>query len=288
MIKCEICGNEYENKNGFGKHLFLTHNIHTKEYYDKYLRKPDEGICPICGKETTFRGDWKYLKFCSYKCAHKNISWDYEKYGVSRSEFYSKIANDLREKTKLRYNIKSYNRIIKILPKNYLKLINHTNYEVFNCKCLICSKNIILSRYRIFYNTRNNLPLCYECNPKNPRLEDELFEYIKEIYKDETIIHDRNILKPKELDLYLPKLKIAFEFDGTYWHADPRFFNENDIIEITKRTAKEIWDADLNKIKLAENVGIKLYRIKEYDWLNNNEQIKNFIRSKINENSNNC
>lgn len=48
-------------------------------------------------------------------------------------------------------------------------------------------------------------------------------------------------------------------------HADPRFFNENDINEITKQTAKEIWDADLNKIKLAEYVGIKLYRIKEYD-----------------------
>lgn len=90
------------------------------------------------------------------------------------------------------------------------------------------------------------------------------------------------------LDIYLPKLKFAFEFDGTYWHADPRFFNENDINEITKQTAKEIWDADLNKIKLAEYVGIKLYRIKEYDWLEDNKNIKDFIRRKINENSNNC
>lgn len=45
---------------------------------------------------------------------------------------------------------------------------------------------------------------------------------------------------------------------------------------------------DLNKIKLAENVGIKLYRIKEYDWLEDNKNIKDFIRRKINESSNNC
>lgn len=84
--------------------------------------------CEICGKETTFSGDWKYLKFCSYKCAHKNVSWD-------------------------------LNRL--------------------------------------------NSHFCEKCYPYKPKLEDELFDYIKEIYKDETIIHDRNILKPKELDIYI-------------------------------------------------------------------------------------
>lgn len=288
MIKCEICGNDYENKNGFGKHLFLTHNIHTKEYYDKYLRKPGEGVCPVCGKETSFRAEWRYLKYCSYKCAHKNESWNLNKFHKTRSEFYKEHYELNKQKCIENKNKSTEKEAIEILNKNQITVDKIENLHNFYCQCNVCNTKFVIHKSKIFYLNRLNSKFCEVCFPYKPKLEDELFNYVKEIYKDETILHDRNIIKPKELDIYLPKLKLAFEFDGTYWHADPRFFNENDIIEITKRTAKEIWETDLNKIKLAENVGIKLYRIKEYDWLNNNEQIKNFIRSKINENSNNC
>lgn len=288
MIKCEICNKEYNNLNGFGKHLRLTHNLSNKDYYDTYLRKPGEGVCPNCGKETQFRNNWVYLKFCSHKCSAQSNVWNVQKFGVTRSEFYSKIADDIKEDTKNRYDLKSYNRIVEILPKNNLELISHNNYETFNCKCLVCNKQITLSRYRIFYNNRNNLPLCYECHPRNPLKEEELFEYINEIYKGEISLHNHKILNGKELDVYLPELKLAFEFDGTYWHADPRFFKPDDVIQQKNLMAHEIWEYDKQKELMCSNVGVTLIRIKEYEWSNENEQTKDFIRRIINENSINC
>lgn len=69
--KCEICGNRTDY---LGIHITQAHKMDCKDYYDKYLRKPGEGICPTCGKETKFRGITKggYLTHCSYSCAQND------------------------------------------------------------------------------------------------------------------------------------------------------------------------------------------------------------------------
>jgi hypothetical protein len=66
---CQICKKEFENYISLGRHLRI-HKITSKEYYDRFLKKEDEGICPVCDKETSFINLNKgYCKFCSYKCA---------------------------------------------------------------------------------------------------------------------------------------------------------------------------------------------------------------------------
>lgn len=52
-------------------HIYQEFIIHLiKEYYDTFIKKPGEGICPICGKETIFLSLTKgYQKHCSSKCA---------------------------------------------------------------------------------------------------------------------------------------------------------------------------------------------------------------------------
>lgn len=63
---CKICN---KNVNSVGSHVRQFHHLNVKDYYDKYLKQQNEGICPVCGKETTFRGITKgYLKHCSTKC----------------------------------------------------------------------------------------------------------------------------------------------------------------------------------------------------------------------------
>lgn len=88
--------------------------------------------------------------------------------------------------------------------------------------------------------------------------------------------------------MYIPELKLAFEFDGTYWHADPRFFKDTDVIRQSNKTAKEIWEYDNNKIIQAKEKGITLYRIKEFEWKNDKESTKEYIRRIVNESSTNC
>ena len=48
---CKICNEKHDLRT----HLKV-HGITSKEYYDRFIKKPDEGICPVCGKETKFLG----------------------------------------------------------------------------------------------------------------------------------------------------------------------------------------------------------------------------------------
>lgn len=67
---CKICGwdKAYSSK-GILNHIQFLHKILYKEYYDKYLKKEGEGICPTCGRETKFGGHLRgYLKYCCKQC----------------------------------------------------------------------------------------------------------------------------------------------------------------------------------------------------------------------------
>lgn len=65
-LTCVFCGKEFDPQ---GTHLRI-HNISNKEYYDKYLKTTEEGICSICGKQTKFLSiKCGYAKFCCNKCA---------------------------------------------------------------------------------------------------------------------------------------------------------------------------------------------------------------------------
>lgn len=72
MIQCKIC-NEYCKPLGFPSHARRKHNLSVKEYYDKYIRQPNEGLCVTCGKETPFIGITKgYRAHCSEKCSRND------------------------------------------------------------------------------------------------------------------------------------------------------------------------------------------------------------------------
>ena len=74
MIKCLVCNQELSSAMSYGGHLKRKHQMTAKDYYDKYLKKESEGICPICGKSTRFVSITKgYKKFCSLKCATPHI-----------------------------------------------------------------------------------------------------------------------------------------------------------------------------------------------------------------------
>lgn len=71
-VKCAICKKEFDNITGVSYHI-RTHNITSKEYYDKYMKKEGEGICPVCGNETKFITlKLGYYKHCSTKCSNND------------------------------------------------------------------------------------------------------------------------------------------------------------------------------------------------------------------------
>lgn len=64
IYECLECGDKCHC---IGNHVRLTHNISTKDYYDKHFKKIGEGICPECGKETPFKKITQgYAAYCCF------------------------------------------------------------------------------------------------------------------------------------------------------------------------------------------------------------------------------
>lgn len=75
----------------------------------------------------------------------------------------------------------------------------------------------------------------------------------------------RDIIPPQELDIYIPELKLAIEFNGTYWHNE--------------RTKANNYHQKKKLECLA--AGITLIHVHEFLWNNRSEQILDLIRSHI-------
>lgn len=98
---------------------------------------------------------------------------------------------------------------------------------------------------------------CPHCPIIRSQQEIELFETIKQIYPD--VIHNIKGLfssSSMELDIYIPSLKKAIEYDGEYWHSRPEAIKRDNIKN------KECVDKDIN-----------LYRVKHKEYKKNSEQI---------------
>lgn len=92
MFKCEICGrSDFEKITALTTHIQFHHRDYTaKIYYDKFLKKSEEGVCHICGGPTPFRGMIKgYQKFCSNKCA-----WQDPEVKAKRAESISQLTEE--------------------------------------------------------------------------------------------------------------------------------------------------------------------------------------------------
>lgn len=104
-------------------------------------------------------------------------------------------------------------------------------------------------------------PLCAQMSFSS-KAEKEISKYIENFYHGKIKPNDRDtIVNPYtgynlELDVYLPEINKAIEFNGDYWHSN-------------KFPEKQIKD----KIKLQEckRANINLLVVKEQDWINDKD-----------------
>ena len=195
-------------------------------------------------------------------------------YGVINPSQSELIKNKKINTFTKNYNIDNYTKseIYKNKNINYLKSkyenikiinINDNNVEL-ECDCnknhnYKINKKIL--RNRIIYDTI----LCTICNPissyTNSGYEIQLQDFIKNNYNRKIIENNRKIISPLELDIYLPDLNIAFEFNGSWWHN-----------ELHKE-----YNYHLNKTEECEKINIQLIHIYEYDWNYKQDIIKSMI-----------
>jgi hypothetical protein len=109
QVKCLICGYETNNHQSFNSHIAHAHHIKSKDYYDMFLKKEDEGICLTCGKPTKFNNMWDgYRTFCCNSCMSSNEMIQNQKKETSNKHFgvdyphQSEIIKQNMEETNMR------------------------------------------------------------------------------------------------------------------------------------------------------------------------------------------
>ena len=195
-----------------------------------------------------------------------------EKWGVEH-HFKSKDVIDLRISSYLNTTNK---KIIDKLPSHikYLdrKYNKNTTDLYLKLNCTICNNDFEITRQLVYFKCDSNIDPCPICNPQThgvSKMEQEVFEFIKENYDGE-IQKNTNSLISKEIDIYLPESKISFEFNGLYWHSD---------VYKSKKF-------HLEKTLECEKLGISLFHIWEDDWLYKKDILKSMILNKIGKISN--
>jgi G:T-mismatch repair DNA endonuclease (very short patch repair protein) len=155
---------------------------------------------------------------------------------------------------------------VKHLNIDFIKIVDMSLYEFF---CNVCNSEFIITKNNLNDRIRNKNTVCTNCNKVGNMDSDSerlLYEFVKENYKGIIIKNDRSVLNGKELDIYLPDINLAIEFNGIYWHS-----------EIYKEK-----DYHFNKSKLCKESDIKLIHIWEDDWVNKEYLVKSNILNLIN------
>lgn len=68
---CKICNRAFPTTRALAFHISHSHKLSLKDYYNKYLKKPEEGHCLYCGKETKFLSlTHGYAKACNRYCSN--------------------------------------------------------------------------------------------------------------------------------------------------------------------------------------------------------------------------
>ena len=208
-----------------------------------------------------------------------------EKWGVHHPSKVKEINDRIKKTKELNDSSLSSDRIRKKIKEtnnekfgsntpsqsDYIRdniISNHTNYIRYignNTSMFRCEKDhIFYIDSSSFHNrVRSKISICTVCNPigdSQSIKEKELFGYIQSIYNGETIQSYRDGL---EIDIYLPELKLGFEFNGLYWHSE----------EWKKK------DYHLDKTNYFRERGIRIIHIWEDDWDYKHDIIKSQIKN---------
>jgi len=259
--KCGWVKNKMTNIEKYGKDSFSK----TKTYIENVKKTNQEkyGVNYYTQSEEYNQKMQNYYNEHDYNLdSEKRIKTNNEKYNTDyyqQSDEYLKNKNNIIEKYK--------STITKKLLNKYDNLI-HTDNKQYIFKCQKGHEYEIdrtLLKNRIISNTI----ICTICNPIDKQIsgkENKLLEFIKENYNGEIIESDRKILGGKELDIYLPVLNLAFEFNGLYWHSE--LYKEKNY--------------HLDKTESCLEKGIQLVHVWEDDWNNKQEIINSMILNKLN------
>lgn len=234
LQRCHIC-NDTKLYKRLGSHLAACHDYryedYVKLYQYNYTTTCINIYCHYCGNVVKFNGR-TFHTFCSNSCAAK--------YRYNLYNYNTQVL-----KFEQLYNCTSADKLRKQYGQGWYKA------------GVISSNDFIKAKlHNIAYFVKNSdvYKIIEYTNSKTKSItQQHIYEYIKTNCNDITILQNcKNVLKEYELDIYIPFLKLAIEYNGTYWHS------------IEKGIPK---DYHLNKSIMCRQHNIRLIHIYEFEDL---------------------
>lgn len=106
---------------------------------------------------------------------------------------------------------------------------------------------------------------CYKYDYVLPKssYETAIADYLRDIGIDDLEIGNRSLIKPYEVDILIPRLKLGIEFCGLYWHRDVHLDDRN---------------YHRRKVERMDEQGYRLITIFEDEWLSSCDIVKSRLR----------
>lgn len=273
------CREVYEKGAQKRVELYGTCNNNEKIKKTKLERYGDSGYLNKEKAKETLKNHFDVESpFESVEIKNKAIETVKEKYGVDNvfklKEFQKKAKDVICE----RYGVDKFSLTGVQHPENYNKVFVEKNFidgGYFKIEEALHYFNVNRSSMDAF-KRRNNITVPNK--HEKHQMQNQIYEFIKSIYAGTIICDTRKVISPLELDIYIPDLRIAIEFDGLMFHSVST-------VEEDRSLRGEIMMKDYHKVKtdMCEELGIKLFHIFENEWLDSNKQAiwKSVIRNAI-------
>lgn len=233
---------------------------------------------------STNKNNHNGIGFSSENIIKKIKETNLEKYGFENAMHNSEIKEKMLQTTLNRFGVTSVLSLEEIRNKSKETWIQKMEFKINNFQTLkpLFDFNTqyvgIDTEYgwqctacdtKFFSNLNDGIyPKCPTCYPYT-KSKEEL--NIKKYLEEELgllVLHNKKPFGKFEIDLLIPELKIAIEYNGLYWHADDK---------IEK-------NYHLNKTNLVEENGYQLIHIYEHLWLTKPEIIKSMLKAKAGKN----
>lgn len=310
---CKMCNKEFKDLFSLSNHI-KKHTINKNEYYDKYIKNENEGICLKCKNKTNFISISKgYLKYCSYNCSNsseevkdKKEKSYLKKYNVNNILKSKEIKDKIKLTIKEKYNVNNISKseIVKNkkLNNSIIKYgVNHPNKRKEysdNLKIKILPKifkvlekeNLeLLSEYKLSQSL-----IKVRCKKCNNIFNTRYFNLEQGYGKCSICYPKQRSISEIELANYIKSLNIEIiENDKTVLknnkELDIYIKSSNIAIEFNglyyhyKNTNKNK-NYHLNKYLECRSKNIYLIQIFEDEWIYKKDQVKEYLKSILNNN----
>ena len=169
---------------------------------------------------------------------------------------YLKSANSKR---------RSLEQVIEIANKVHKNKYDYSLIKIYKTDRI--KYPIVCPDHGVFYQTFNNhikgKQGCPKCIREKSVIETELFEYVKSLLPNEIVEeNNRTVLNGKEIDVYVPNLKIGFEMNGLVWHSEKFEKDSNYHLLKTEEALKN---------------NVQLIQIFEDEWVRKNQICKSMV-----------